>query len=204
MFVIMITGGIGAGKSLAANYLRSRGAFAFDTDEFAHDLLRIGTDVFDALVRTFGEDIVGGDGEIDRGALAARVFGSADLTAKLNAIVHPAITRELARALADMKADPTAPSTVVLEVPLLAEVPDAVKLADVVLAVSAAPKIRIERAVAAGMNRDDVVRRLERQATDEQRAALADRVIVNEGTRAEFLEDLAAFWDEVTPERGAK
>lgn len=202
MLVIVVTGGIGAGKSLAAEFFGARGALVIDADDIAHEQLRAGTAPFEQIVRDFGRGILDDAGAVDRAALAKRAFSSAELTARLNAIVHPAVTREAIRALNELADREDVPRVVVFEVPLLVEVPEIAALADVVLAIEAGQALRLGRAIAAGMDAEDAARRLERQATDDERAALADRVIVNDGTREQFFETLARFWDEVTADSG--
>jgi dephospho-CoA kinase len=94
----------------------------------------------------------------------------------------------------------------VVEVPLLAEAPQFAGLADVVVAITACESTRVDRAVARGMARSDVTRRVAVQATDAARAALADVVIENEGTLEQLYDVLGRFWDdriEASAESGA-
>lgn len=201
--VIVITGGIGAGKSLALDYFRSRGALVLYADDLAHSLLEPGAVAYDPIVSEFGSSVLDSSGRIDRSRLARAAFASASLTRKLNAIVHPALTRETEALLADLRERSDAPSVVAIEVPLLVEAPEFARLADVVLAIAANSELRLSRTAAAGMDAEDAARRLERQATDGQRERIADRVIVNEGTPEEFVSKLASFWDEMVASRGS-
>ena len=197
MLVMTITGGLGAGKSVAARFFQERGAIVFDLDEIARGLLRPGTEAFAKVVDEFGDAIVGTDGQIDRGRLAAVAFATPEAAARLNAAVHPQLYREVVPGLLDLRLLPSQPPLVVLEVPLLVEAPVFAEAADAVLAIAAPEQLRIDRAVAAGMPEADARARMACQATDDERARLADRVIVNDATLERFEAELARFWDEV-------
>jgi dephospho-CoA kinase len=196
MRVVVVTGGIGAGKSTAGEFLRSKGAVAIDTDRVAETLLEKGSPTLAHVAEEFGPDVLAPDGSLDRGALADAAFRSLASTRSLNAIVHPAIAREVGPSIANMRLLPDPPSVVVLEVPLIVEAPVFAEIADVVLAIAAPSEARIARAVAAGRAEDDVRRRLAVQASDMRREALADVVIENAGSKEEFLGELERFWDE--------
>jgi dephospho-CoA kinase len=196
MRVVVVTGGIGAGKSTAGEFLRSKGAIAIDTDRVADALLEKGSPVLAHVAEEFGPDILAPDGSLDRSALADAAFRSLKSTRTLNAIVHPAIAREIGPSIANMRLLPDPPSVVVLEVPLIVEAPVFAEIADVVLAIAAPAEARVERAIAAGRAEDDVRRRLAVQASDMRREALADVVIENAGSIEEFLGELERFWEE--------
>lgn len=197
MFTIVITGGLGAGKSTAAAYFRSRGATVIDLDTVGHDVLRPGSPTLARVSEEFGDAIVGPDGTLDRSELARRAFADKDSAARLNAIVHPAIAAQIGPALRDVQLLPTQPEVVVLEVPLLAEAPVYRELADVVLAIAAPTELRIPRGTARGLEERDVRQRVALQATDDARAELADVVIENTGEPTDFIRALERFWDDV-------
>jgi dephospho-CoA kinase len=196
MRVVVITGGIGAGKSTAAAFLREKGAVVINSDRVAEQVLHKGSPVLDRIVEAFGPDVLLADGSLDRPALAREAFASLARTAELNAIVHPAVAREIGPSIANLRLLPDPPSVVVLEVPLLAEAPVFAELADVVVAIVAPERLRLERAIASGFSAADASRRLAVQASDAQRAALADTVIVNDADKERFLDELDRFWDE--------
>jgi dephospho-CoA kinase len=196
MRVVVITGGIGAGKSTAGAFLRSKGAVAIDSDRVAEALLEKGSPTLASVAEEFGPGVLAPDGSLDRRALADAAFRSLKSTRALNAIVHPAIAREIGPAIADMRLLSDPPSVVVLEVPLLVEAPVFAEIADVVLSIAAPPELRVARAVAWGRAEDDVRRRLAVQASDSRREALADVVIENAGSKEEFLGELERFWEE--------
>lgn len=197
MFVIALTGGLGAGKSVAADFLRARGAVVLDLDEIARDLLRPGAEAYTRVVNEFGAEVLGDDGTIDRARLASVAFESPEAARRLNAAVHPQLYREVVPGLLDLRLLPNPPTVVVLEVPLLVEAPVFAEAADVVLAISASQAVRLERALACGMSEADALARMSCQADDSARAAIADRVIANESSLEDFERELERFWAEV-------
>ena len=197
MVVVVLTGGIGSGKSAAAEYFLGRGAVVVDLDDVATRTLAPGGDVLESVVAHFGEDVLRPDGSLDRRALAGRCFADAEATRRLDEIVHPVVARDVRSLCAELARQADPPRVVIVEVPLLAEAPELAQLGDVVVAIEAPEDVRIERAVARGMDRADVLRRVRVQAPDTARAALADVVIANEGTPEEFVDTLDRLWDEI-------
>jgi dephospho-CoA kinase len=197
MHVIALTGGLGAGKSIAAEVFRAHGAVVLPLDDIAKRELEPGTHVFGDVVAEFGEDVLGDDGVIDTRALARAAFSSPARAARLNAIVHPVILREVDARIRELEMLPDPPRVVVIEVPLLVESPAFAELAQRVLAISAPEAERVRRALAAGLDADDVRARLRCQATDAEREAIADDVIVNEGRVGDFRDALERYWHEV-------
>lgn len=196
MFTIAVTGGLGAGKSTAARFFAAHGAHIIALDEVARATLVGDPQVLAQVVAHFGESVVGADGRLDRPALAKAAFGTADAAHVLNSIVHPAAIRETERQLAELAASAPPPAVVVLEVPLLAEAPALLEDADEVLAIAAPIDARVARAVERGMAESDARRRIEIQATDADRAAIADAVVENDSDEASFEAALTRYWDE--------
>lgn len=197
MFVIVLTGGLGAGKSTAAEFFRSRGASVISLDDVAHHALTPGTPTFERVVAEFGQGVLAVDGSIDRKALADAAFETSQGVARLNSIVHPEVAREVGTSLMELRLMPEhRPEVVVLEVPLLAEAPVFAELADEVVAVAAAESQRLERAVDCGMSLEDATRRIAYQASDAERASMADVVIRNDGDLDRFRSALDAYWEE--------
>ncbi len=199
MYVIAVTGGMGSGKSLASEYFRSRGAIVLDLDDIAHRVIEPAGTAYDRIVERFGSEILDHTGSVDRGALAALVFADDDNLTLLNKIVHPLVLREVMEGVTSLRLMERPPQVVVLEVPLLAEAPIFADVADTVLAIEAPVDVRLRRCVDAGRDPLDASRRISRQATDEERAALAQHIIANDGTPEEFLGKLKDYWDEVAP-----
>src|SRR4029079_13335053 len=117
MLRVGLPGGIGSGKSTAARRFAELGAVLVDSDVLAREVVARGTDGFAEIVAAFGAGVLARDGDLDRQALAAVVFGDPDARARLNAIVHPRVrarTEELIRAA-------PGDAIVVQDVPLLVE-----------------------------------------------------------------------------------
>jgi dephospho-CoA kinase len=189
VLVIGLTGGIGSGKSTVSALLAERGAVVVDADAIVRDVQQPGTPVFAAMVERFGPGIVAVDGALDRAAVADRVFSDGQALADLNAIVHPAVGREIADRMAALA---ETDHVVVLDVPLLVEAKNPYPVAGL-LVVDVDPEVAVRRLVEhRGMREDDVRARMTRQASRDERLARADRVIDNSGTP----EDLAAAVDE--------
>ncbi|MGE3284996.1 MAG: dephospho-CoA kinase [Pseudonocardia sp.] len=207
MLRIGLTGGIGSGKSTVARRLSARGAVLIDSDVLAREVVAAGTDGLAAIVEAFGPRVLGTDGELDRAALAAVVFGAgadgdsdggsgrrADggaARARLNAIVHPRV-RERSAALA---AAAPADAVVVQDVPLLVEGGMAAGFALVVV-VHADAEERVRRLVRdRGMAEPDARARIAAQATDAQRRAAADVWLDNSGGPDALRAAVDALWD---------
>ena len=116
MRIIALTGGIGAGKSLVAQYFSELGARVVDADQLSRVAIERGSEGFDEVLLRFGESILR-DGDIDRKALAEIVFADASARADLEAIIHPRV-RELFN---DVVADLAPDETLIYEIPLLVE-----------------------------------------------------------------------------------
>lgn len=194
MFIAALTGGIGAGKSTIANLLADRGATIIDVDAIGRSVLEPGAGAYTDVVAEFGAAILDARGSIDRSSLARLVFGDADQLRRLTAISHPAINAELVRRLDVLPRD----SIALLDMAILAEGelgrPDPEHTYQFVIAVEAPVALRIRRAVERGMPEDEVRRRIDAQATDSERASLADVVVVNDGALADLTATIGALW----------
>jgi dephospho-CoA kinase len=191
VLAIGLTGGIGSGKSTVSALLAERGAVVVDADAIVREVQAPGTPVFAAMVDRFGPDIVAADGSLDRAAVADQVFGDPDALADLNAIVHPAVGKEIADRMAVL-ADTD--EVVVLDVPLLVESEHPYPMAGL-LVVDVDPDIAVRRLVEGrSMREGDVRARMARQATRSDRLARADRVIDNSGTPDDLAEQVAGAW----------
>jgi dephospho-CoA kinase len=187
--MVGLTGGIGAGKSAVAERLAAHGAVVIDSDRLAREAVAPGTDGLAEVVAEFGPEVLAGDGSLDRARLASVVFGDDAARRRLEGIVHPRVRERTAELIAAAPPD----SVVVNDVPLLVEAGLA-EAYEVVIVVLADEEARVERLVHdRGMTRDEATARIRAQATDEQRRAVADVVIVNDGT----IEDLYKKVDEV-------
>jgi dephospho-CoA kinase len=199
MLLVGLTGGIGAGKSTVADLLARRGAVVLDADAFARDAVRKGTDALSAVVRRFGPDVLGLEGDLDRARLAAIVFADRAALADLEAIIHPEVRRMIAEGIqSHLDTD----DVVVLVNPLLIEM-GTHRDCDVVVVVSASPEAQVARSVARGMDEADVRARLDAQLPLDQRARAADVLLDNEGTREELANEVAVLWDDLAARAAA-
>jgi dephospho-CoA kinase len=195
---IAVTGGIGSGKSAVAARLAAHGAVVVDADQIAREVVEPGTEALAAVVAEFGPGVLTPEGALDRPAMAAIVFADPDRRAALEAIVHPLVGRRSAQLLAD--APPG--SVVVYDVPLLAESAGGAlgrtSEFDAVVVVEAPLETRVTRLVARGLTEADARARIAAQATDEQRLAIADQVVLNDGGLAALDDAVDRLWAVLT------
>jgi dephospho-CoA kinase len=192
MLRLGLTGGIGAGKSTVAALLADHGAVIIDADAIAREIVQPGTPALVELVDAFGVGILRDDGSLNRGELARLAFADSDAAARLNGIMHPAIRAESERRIADAAA--RGASVVVYDMPLLVETGQQ-DVVDVVVVVDVPEEMQVERAVTLrGLDEDDVRRRMQVQASREQRRAAADVVIDNSGDREATARQVEALW----------
>ncbi|MCX4449744.1 dephospho-CoA kinase [Streptomyces sp. NBC_01789] len=193
MLKVGLTGGIGAGKSEVSRLLVGHGAVLVDADRIAREVVEPGTPGLAAVVEEFGPGILTPEGTLDRPALGAVVFADPDRLAALNAIVHP-LVRDRSAEL-EKAAGPD--SVVVHDVPLLTE-NGLAPLYDLVVVVDAAPETQLDRLVRLrGMTEADARARMAAQATREQRRAVADLVIDNDGPVEELEAKVRTVWAEL-------
>lgn len=202
MYVLGITGGIGSGKSTAADLYEALGAIVIRLDDLAKRMIGPGAPLTDEVIAAFGEGVRASDGGVDHTALAAAAFASADEVARLNRIVHPGVYAAVAGALDALLELPEPPAVVVIDVPLLVESPLFFDLLDGVLVISASEDARLERLEARGMDPDDVRMRMALQASDAERRAIADYVVENDRSKLDFESDLVRLWDDELASRG--
>ncbi|MEV8453547.1 dephospho-CoA kinase [Streptomyces sp. NPDC052095] len=194
MLKVGLTGGIGAGKSEVSRLLVAYGAVLVDADRIAREVVEPGTPGLAAVVAEFGEEVLAADGTLDRPKLGSIVFADADRRAALNAIVHPLVG---ARA-AELERAAGPDSVVVHDVPLLAE-NGLAPLYDLVVVVDASPATQLDRLVRLrGMTEADARARMAAQATREQRRAVADLIVDNDGPLAGLEPQVREVWAELT------
>ena len=191
MLRIGLTGGIGSGKSTVAALLAELGARVVDADRIAREVVEPGTPGLGAVVAEFGEGVLTPEGALDRPALAGLVFADPAARARLDAVVHPLVRARAAELVAG--APPGA--VVVQDVPLLVET-DQAGAYDLVLVVETDPETRVARLVDRGLTAEDARARIASQATDEQRRAVADVVLRNDGDREDLAAQVERFWTE--------
>jgi dephospho-CoA kinase len=201
--VIGLVGGIGSGKSTAAAILSRLGARVLNADAIGHEVYRSGTGGHAAVVRAFGADLVGPDGEIDRKRLGAIVFADPGRLAELNRIVHPLIRAEIERRIGVARTEPEL-AGIVLEAAILIEAGWR-DLVDEVWAVCAGRQRVVDRLAAQrGLSPQDTESRIARQMDDAARRAAADVVIENDGSLADLERRVAELWRDRVTARAAE
>ncbi|MGI8606304.1 MAG: dephospho-CoA kinase [Gaiellaceae bacterium] len=181
-----ITGGIGAGKSELLHAFERQGAAVVSSDDIVHALLRQDPAVKRTVVERFGEEVLGADGEIDRGAVARIVFSSRRQLKWLEELLHPLVFATYLRWRDQLAELDEPPEVCITEVPLLYEVGGETRF-DKVVAVTASPDVRASRKVLV------TDRRGSRLIPDDEKLRRADFAYVNDGS----LEDLDAFAADV-------
>jgi dephospho-CoA kinase len=190
--LIGLTGNIATGKSLVGEMLAGLGARVIDADRVAHEVMRVGGPAFSAVVEAFGPTVLAADGTIDRTKLGDIVFRDEGALARLEAAVHPAVIAEVDRRIARA----TEPVVVV----------EAIKLIetgmhrgyDALWVVTAPRRLQIARLMAArGLTEEESVLRVDAQPPQEDKAALADRILVNDGSRDQLLQEVRRAWTQL-------
>lgn len=183
-FRIGLTGGIACGKSTVANLFAALGVSIVDTDLLAREVVAPGSPLLGEIAAHFGQ-VLQTDGSLDRAILRERVFANPAERQWLEQLTHPAI-----RELTDARCEAATGPYVIVAIPLLVETQGADRF-DRVLVVDCEPELQLARLQARdGMTREQAQRMLAAQVTREQRLAVADDVILNNG-------DIANLRDQV-------
>lgn len=189
MLVVGLTGGIGSGKSLAAQFFAELGALVIDADQLARDAIERGSEGFDQLIATFGDSILH-NGLVDRRALGELVFRDAEAKKKLEAIIHPIVRKEFEEAVASLEND----QILIYEIPLLFET-KAMERFDYIVTVEAEMQLRKERLLKKGLRNSEIESRIAAQASREERESIADQVFENDGSEDELLRSVENLWE---------
>jgi dephospho-CoA kinase len=189
---IGLTGGIASGKSTVALEFARLGAVVVDADFLARAVVAPGTEGLARVREAFGPAIIAADGTMDRAAVGKLVFADPEARQVLNGIIHLLVRAEGRRLVAEAGPD----AVVVQDVPLLVESGQAGAY-DLVVVVEADPAERVARMVRdRGMTEADARARIAAQATDEQRRAAADVLIVNDAGLEDLRRTTRRVWDE--------
>ena len=195
MYLIGLTGGIASGKSVVAKRLAELGAVHVDADVLAREVVEPGTPGLAAIEERFGAEVIAADGTLDRAALGAIIFSDPEAREALNAITHPAVWAR-AKELFDAAAAADRNAVVVYDVPLLVEASSSRPMRfDLIVVVHADTETRLKRLVELrGMTREEAAHRVNSQASDAERLAIADVVIDSNGTLEATYEQTDALW----------
>jgi dephospho-CoA kinase len=190
VILVGLTGGIGSGKSTISSLLEGKGAVIIDADAIVREVQLPGSSVLAELAEKFGSEVLAADGSLDRQAVANIVFTDPDALKALNAIVHPAVGKEMNRRMIEQR---STDHVVVLDIPLLTENPREGLQGKIVVDVPV--EVQVERLVKyRGFDETDARARISRQATREQRLATADFVVDNSGDLADLQPQIDKLW----------
>jgi dephospho-CoA kinase len=219
MLRVGLTGGLGSGKSTAAQMFAAKGAYVLSADEIGRALMQPGQEVYAAIAERFGRGVVGADGQLDRAALARIAFGGegegSGRVEELNAIVHPATIARQAELIAEI-GEKDKDAVVIVESALVFETRHAgegggagmARRFDKVIFVKAPEGLRIARVVARMSRGDglsaerrgaleaDARRRLAKQEA-ERNEARCDYVLTNDGSIDELQTQVDALWPDL-------
>ena len=196
MLRIALTGGIGTGKSTASKILNELGAFIFDADREAKNILKNNETVQSELIAEFGTDIMSGDEKIDNNKLARIAFQDQDHQLRLNSIIHPYVFQKIDKNFDDVL-EKGAYDIFVVDAAVIYE-SGADTHMDYVIVITALLKVRMERALQREtLTRDEVLKRMDLQWPEEEKIALADFVIHNDSTEEEFRDAITDIYNQL-------
>jgi dephospho-CoA kinase len=195
VLLVGLTGGIGSGKTTVARLLEARGAVVIDADDLARRAIDPDTPGLARLLDEFGAGVIGEDASVDREALADIVFADPAARRRLEAIIHPEVARLFAEATEPYR---DTDRVVVYAVPLLVE-NHLEHGFDMVVVVAAAEDARVARLRdQRGMAEQDIRGRIAAQASDRDRAQVADVVIDNSGSPEDLERAVNRLWDDLS------
>jgi dephospho-CoA kinase len=197
MKLVALTGGIASGKSTVARMLQELGAEVVDADALAREVVSPGSPALREVVAAFGEEFLLPTGELDRRKLAEVVFSDPQARARLNAIVHPRVRdrmREEVERIRRQRPD----AVVVLDVPLLFDVPLPELEGLPAVVVYASPQTQLRRLVERdGLSPEQARRRLAAQRPLREKLARARWVVDNDGDPAHTARQVRGLWEEL-------
>ena len=196
MIRVALTGGIGTGKSTASKILNELGAFIFDADKEAKNILKNNETIQSELIAEFGTDIMSGDEKIDNNKLARIAFQDQDHQLRLNSIIHPYVFQEIDEIFDDVL-EKGGNDIFVIDAALIYE-SGADTHMDYVIVITALLKIRMERALQREtLSRNEILKRIDLQWPEEEKIALADFVIHNDSTEKELLNSITDIYNKL-------
>jgi len=188
-----LTGGIASGKSTIMRMFAGLGCITVDADAIVARLYQPGEAGYEAIVRTYGNDILLPDGEIDRRKLASIAFSNPVEAKRLNTLIHPIVLAEEAQLMGDAEARED-DGIYIVEATLLIESGGRERY-DRIIVVDVQPDVQIARALSRGMTRDDVMGRIAHQMPREERLRHADYVIDNSGDEQAALAEVTRVYE---------
>ncbi|WP_337287770.1 dephospho-CoA kinase [Candidatus Methylomirabilis sp.] len=195
MVVVGLTGGICSGKSTVAALFKNLGAIVIDADQVAHEVVEPDRPLFEVVASTFGREVIGADGRIDRGRLGAIVFADPKARRRLEELLHPAIIQECERRI--RLAEVSGVAVCLVDAALLIESGWYTRFNAVIL-VEASETVQLDRLVGSrGLSRDDAMLRIRSQMSQEEKRRHAHYVIENEGPLDETERQVNVVWEQL-------
>jgi len=188
---VALTGGIGSGKSAAGDFFEDLGAVVVDADQLSRDVIERGTDGFDELVATFGDEILT-NGILDRSKLGQIVFADPKARKTLEEIIHPRVAEAFEEIVEESPAD----AVIVYQIPILVETKGQDRF-DYIITVEATLENRTARLKNRGLKGYEIEARLKAQASDAERAAIADAVFNNDGDLDQLLRQVENIYEDI-------
>ena len=195
MKIIGLTGGIGSGKSTVAQFLAELGAVVTDVDRVGHEVLKQDSSAQTQIVNTFGKQIVGSDGKIDRGKLGKIVFGNPEVRVKLNQIIHPPIYDMVNAQLKEYRRQGVA--VVVLDAPLLLEAGWNSLVDEVWVTTAPEATVLTRLRERMGLSEGESMARINSQLPSEERTKHADIVIDTDCELDELKTKIQGLWQRL-------
>lgn len=199
--IIGLTGNIGSGKSTVSRRLAQLGAEVIDTDLVSRDAVAPGTGGLKRIVEEFGPGVLNKNGELDRAKMAAIVFDNPVARKTLESIIHPEVIRVVGQRIEEYRRGLGVAPALVVEVPLLIEA-GIDKMMDQVWVVTVDREVQVERVISrSGLSREDVLRRINAQMSQEEKRKYAHRIIDNSGHLEDTVRQVDAIWSEIAAKR---
>ena len=201
MFVLGITGPIGSGKSTVSKYFAEKEILVLDADQISRDVTAAEGAAIDEIEAEFGPKAILSDRSLNRAYMADVVFKDNRKLDQLSAIIHKQVFIVMDKVLEEQKKLKT--KLVVLDVPIPVN-KGFVDHCDQIWAVTCEDHIRLARLLDRGMSKEDALRRIAVQMTNDEYAALGDHVIDNSGTTDELNEQIEKLIKSELNERGIR
>jgi len=201
MFVIGITGGIGSGKSLAAQVCREFGMPVIDADAISRELTGSNGKAIPEIIETFGKKMISADGSLNRKEMSNLVFKNKKSLDVLSSLIHKYVVEEIKNQV--IKFTEQKIKAIALDVPIPVK-NGFVDISDQIWVIRADEDIRIERLKKRGMEPVEARRRILCQMSEEEYENIADIVITNNGSIQEFKDKITEILDKELGNRGIK
>ena len=199
MFVVALTGGIGCGKSAAAQIFLDLGVPVTDVDVISHELTAAGQPIIDNIRQLFGSEFISADNSLNREAMRTLIFSDGQARLRLNALLHPAILEKAIERLSQhartlQAAEKSETLYQVLVVPLLFDSPKYLSLVDRILVIDCDQETQIKRVKERShLSRFQILQIINTHTKRNNQLKLADDVILNDGNVEKLRENISVI-----------